>query len=131
MSGSRLNRRTVGILLVVLLVRMMSPAGFMPGDLSAGDSLVVICPTGLPSDFLDSTQDHSHHGQDTDGIDILLSDPPEYCPFGLVLNAQHISPEAVIHAFVVGEEAVPDPPALASSNNLRATRPIRGPPVIS
>jgi hypothetical protein len=52
--------------MVALVARLLSPAGFMPGDLSAGDSLIVVCPTGLPSGFLESNaSDHDHHNQDT------------------------------------------------------------------
>jgi len=52
--------------LLAMLFKLAFPAGFMPGNLLAGEWLT-LCPQGLPSGVL--AEAAHHHGADTDSAD--------------------------------------------------------------
>ncbi|MBU1189009.1 MAG: hypothetical protein KKC01_08260 [Gammaproteobacteria bacterium] len=52
--------------LVAMLIKLVVPAGFMPGNLLAGEWLTV-CPQGLPAGLL--AQSPHHHGAGSDVAD--------------------------------------------------------------
>lgn len=52
--------------LIAMLMKLVVPAGFMPGDLLAGEWLTV-CPQGLPAGLL--AQSPHHHGAGSDVAD--------------------------------------------------------------
>ncbi len=82
------NRRTTGRLrllaLLALLLNIAYPAGYMPGDLTQGN-WVVICPDGLPQGVL-SDAHHGHGGDDHDHDESSNS----YCPLGSHLSAKYL-----------------------------------------
>jgi len=148
MQRQRVNSRVLGLLMVGLVMRLLSPAGFMPGDLLAGDSLIVVCPNGLPSGFLDASHASSHeatqgvsveadgggrhhHSPDTDGIDSQSPDSSGHCPFGLVVDPQQTAPDILVTTLPGEKGRVGDLPPPTITTRIRTNLPIRGPPVIS
>ncbi|KAA9132565.1 hypothetical protein F3N42_04920 [Marinihelvus fidelis] len=93
------------IALACLLVRAMVPAGFMPGDLLAGQ-FAAPCPTGFPAAFFTDepgqpAQAHHHdHGQaqdrgDGDDTPLDAQSLDNACPLGSALQAAAALPEVL------------------------------------
>lgn len=64
-----------------MLFKLVFPLGYMPGNLLAGEWLV-LCPQGLPAGLL--AADSHHHGADADDseADHSSSDQQRLCPLG-------------------------------------------------
>jgi len=55
------HRKPLLLLLAVIALRSIIPAGYMPGSLDSG-LLFVLCPDGMPSAFMQELVGHDHHG---------------------------------------------------------------------
>ena len=66
-------------MLAALMIRAVIPLGYMPGNLLAGE-FMVLCPTGLPASFALSAE-HHHHGDDAP-----MMDAERACPIGGALQ---------------------------------------------
>ena len=70
--------------LLAMLFKLVFPLGYMPGNLLAGEWLV-LCPQGLPAGLL-AADTHHHHGADADADDSSTdrssSDQQRLCPLG-------------------------------------------------
>jgi len=64
-----------------VLLRLIFPAGYMPGDATQG-GLINICHQGLPLGILDTS---THHHQDHS--DHLEIDSSNFCPLGFGLDS--------------------------------------------
>jgi hypothetical protein len=75
-AGQTSRRAAVLLALLGMSVRALIPMGYMPGDLLAGE-FVVLCPVGLPA----SMKHHGHHGYDG-----AVVDADRACPIGSALQ---------------------------------------------
>lgn len=75
------------ILFACLVLRAMIPSGYMPGNLLAGE-FMVLCPQGLPAPTL-----HAMH-HDHDDRQQVLFDADSSCPIGSVLLVAAPPPSA-------------------------------------
>jgi hypothetical protein len=109
--------------LVALLLQSLSPPGFMPGSLSSG-WLVVLCPEGLPADFLG--HGHHHHDPADAGTGHVDQGLGGHCPLGGMLNAAAAMSFAVSAAVLHATDPVSYPaylaPALARRTQSHLTR---------
>jgi len=108
----------------LLLFRAAFPLGFMPGDVAAGETLVVVCPDGLPAEFLADSHNHDHAGDDQQIAH------PDGCPFALML-----AQDAVIFGTSSMQATVPSEPGITEyplilAADLRRLVKIRAPPVL-
>ena len=83
MRGDRTPPRwcslAVRVLVLGLVVRSAIPLGYMPGNLLAGE-FMVLCPTGVPAELLQALSGHhAHHEMSTVDID-------RECPIGSALT---------------------------------------------
>ena len=72
-----LRRLALAVAAAGLLTRALIPLGYMPGNLLAGE-FMVLCPTGLPQAL--AAASHSHHGDDGP-----MLDADRACPIGVTL----------------------------------------------
>ncbi|MDZ7644299.1 MAG: hypothetical protein U5K76_08910 [Woeseiaceae bacterium] len=106
-SFSRRLRRTTGVALAACLVlRALIPGGYMPGNLLAGE-FMVLCPEGLPP--VDMMPGHAGHGDP----DLPALDADRSCPIGTALLAAAPAPEAGQVATLVRGAATGVPPAVS------------------
>jgi len=104
-SFSRRLRRTTGLALAAcLLLRALIPVGYMPGNLLAGE-LMVLCPEGLPA--LDMALAHAGHND----TDLPAMDADRSCPIGTALLAAAPAPEVGQVLALVRRAATDIPPA--------------------
>lgn len=90
-------RTAVSLLLsLLLLVQGLSPAGYMPAGLDSG-WLVMLCPEGLPTNFLAATDPHAGHHQHSSDSNDHHNSRTDYCQLGSTLDtpAVAISADAV------------------------------------
>lgn len=79
-AASSRGRALRAALALALLLRMAIPAGYMPGNVLAGE-FMVLCPEGLPAAVLQSLhKGHGHH-------DTPTLDADSACPIGTALQA--------------------------------------------
>lgn len=89
----RLRFCLLGLLLLSLFFRLLTPAGYMPAALATGGPLI-LCPDGLPGIEPAASTHHGAHG-DHAGHGGNNLDPahhhggfnPDVCPVGAVLGA--------------------------------------------
>lgn len=73
--------------LLAMLFKLVMPAGFMPGNLLAGE-WITLCPQGLPPGLLDQAAHHHgagsevDHGQTDDNTRNTAADHQQLCPLG-------------------------------------------------
>ena len=130
MRGAVINKRwrrlTNGLALLAMLVKLVSPAGFMPADLSDGHWLM-ICPDGLPSGVLDTGQhDHGHDGHG--GGDHPPQLGLDHCPIGAAVGAPSIVSHHVSFAFATLREPVAEIPRRPARKPYRISALARAPP---
>jgi len=63
----------------MLALRALIPLGYMPGNLLAGE-FVVLCPTGMPMEVMRALH-HDHHDSEQAVMDV-----DQTCPIGLALQ---------------------------------------------
>ena len=72
-------RPAVQLAVLALVVRAAIPLGYMPGNVFAGE-FMVLCPTGIPAAFMEAITGHQHgHGGHT-------IDADRDCPIGSALK---------------------------------------------
>jgi hypothetical protein len=116
-----------------LVLRALTPAGYMPAALADGTPFV-LCPNSTPGAgyFLDRGHDahsqHHHHGTDQKPS---ADSPWEFCPFGAAFAAAAPAPEMAptIEPGGTSDPAVA-PPVIPRSAPSRAFR-ARGPPAFA
>ena len=124
-SRNRIGMRVALATVSCLLLRATIPLGFMPGNVLAGE-FVVLCPAGLPADTVRQLH-HDHAGHDEKTVDMDAR-----CPIGTALQYAAAPPakadaEAGLSShqhYIV--ENLSEPPAQTSGH----TYFIRGPPRI-
>ena len=72
-------RLRLALMLAALMVRAVIPLGYMPGNVLAGE-FMVLCPTGLPAGFALSGEHHHHADTGT------MVDAERACPIGAALQ---------------------------------------------
>jgi hypothetical protein len=77
-----------------LILRAIIPLGYMPGNILAGE-FMVLCPSGLPAEVLRALQ-LTHHGHDKDVVDVDSS-----CPIGSALQPAWIPIDDAPLPFVI------------------------------
>lgn len=89
-----------GLALIALLMSIAYPAGYMPGDITQGE-WIVVCPDGLPDGFWpDNHGDHQDHGDDdTDHQDSNST----YCALGSHLSPKSLALPALEFACLVAQ----------------------------
>jgi len=113
-TSSVWRRLTVGALVSGLVLRSAIPLGYMPGNLLAGE-LMVLCPTGMPKAVLVILS--AHHVHDAD----VSVDADRDCPIGSALKPAWITDTGL------GDVAL-DTAQTATSTDLlisAVTRPVR------
>lgn len=75
----RLRRVMTKAAIAGLILRALIPLGYMPGNIFAGE-FMVLCPSGVPASFT-MALGHHHHGQDTTAVDA-----DQTCPIGTALQ---------------------------------------------
>jgi len=81
---------------VLLLVQGAMPSGYMPSAIDGGWP-VMLCPDGLPENFLsDRSHQHHHspetvHGSNEDGPSSDENSTTDYCPLGSALDTAVIA----------------------------------------
>ena len=73
------TRLLMSLGLATLALRSLIPLGYMPGDLLAGE-FVVLCPTGVPLEVMRQLH-RGHHDHDAKVVDVDQS-----CPVGSALQ---------------------------------------------
>lgn len=124
----KIRSRQMSIVLAAVVLRAIIPLGYMPGNLLAGE-FMVLCPTGLPAGVsISSTHDHHGHHDHGDGQDAMV-DADRACPIGAALKHVALPVETVeavpFVAFDVPPQAVPS--ALHPSRTAAPYQP-RAPP---
>ena len=81
-AGKRIRiRRLAGYAAVgALVLRALIPVGYMPGDLTAGE-FMVLCPNGPSGELILQAFGGAHHHHDGAGIDA-----DKACPIGVTLK---------------------------------------------
>ena len=84
-DNMRMTLRRLATFAVVagLLTRALIPTGYMPGNLLAGE-FMVLCPVGLPA--LAQSLGHGHHDGHDGGHDGAMVDADRACPIGAALS---------------------------------------------
>ena len=120
---SRSRRLAGGIAVAGLLARALIPLGYMPGNLLAGE-FMVLCPSGLPGQIAESP--HHHHGESE-----TVFDADRTCPIGAALQYAAIPTDLVEANVSVGFQEAPlaEPAALRGSKPLRLFH-ARAPPAV-
>ena len=72
-------RLRLALVLAALVMRAVIPLGYMPGNLLAGE-FMILCPTGLPAGFA-LPGEHHHHADDAPMVDAERA-----CPIGAALQ---------------------------------------------
>lgn len=112
------------LVLGALLLRALIPAGYMPGNLIAGE-FAVLCPTGLPAEVAHQL----HQGHLDDGEQQL--DMDSECPIGAALQLIAISSPATIDATTIHQPWYEMPGSEnAPAADRRRNYLIRGPPSV-
>ncbi|MEM7500812.1 MAG: DUF2946 family protein [Pseudomonadota bacterium] len=102
-SDSHTLRRLALAALLALAMRALIPLGYMPGNVLAGE-FMVLCPTGLPAGFL-VDEEHQHH----DHHDRGMVDADRACPIGTSLKyAAAAPPDIAVAPDVFHAHDVPD-----------------------
>lgn len=122
---------TIAALFVALATRSLIPLGYMPGNLLAGEYMV-LCPSGGGAMFLDDAAAHrhsAHTAHDSNAPHEQVAGVDERCPIGSVLlsgiatayadTSHEIPPVRYLCA------GVPSAPALRSRASSHSSR---GPP---
>ena len=130
MQGPAINRfrrrLTFRLAMFAMLVNLISPAGFMPADLSGGHWLMV-CPDGLPSGLIDTGHhDHGRTGHDAD--DRQMQFGLDQCPIGAAVSAPSIISQHDSVAFATIRELVAELPRLPARKPCRISALARAPP---
>lgn len=92
-AGKRIRlRRLVGYAAVgALVLRALIPVGYMPGNLTAGE-FMVLCPSGLSGELILQAIGGEHHHHADAGIDA-----DKACPIGVTLKyaaiPDHVVPD--------------------------------------
>ena len=127
--GSRvswLRRLAGGALLIALVTRSLIPLGYMPGDMLAGEP-VVLCPVASATTLALLGQDgshHHHHGSST------APSVDESCPIGSALLLDlAIDSTGIAQLFADISIASTSPAGIAYSVAPRQFYPARGPPL--
>jgi len=119
--AGRSGRTTLAVICLTLMLQSLAPPGYMAGSLEDGWP-VVLCPDGLPADFLDH---HHHHDATGSGHDVSLDG---HCPLGGVLDGAVALTGSVGTGTATGVESVIPPyvpPTFAHRYMIRVSR---GPP---
>ena len=127
---SRNLRRLALASLLALAMRALIPLGYMPGNVLAGE-FMVLCPTGLPAGFLVDAG-HQHHSSH-DSHDTGMVDADRACPIGTSLKYAAAAPPDI--AFAPDVFRAHDAPAvvLRVFHDSRPSRPFqpRAPPRVA
>ena len=128
----RWRRLTNRLATLAVLVKLVSPAGFMPADLSGGHWLM-ICPDGLPSGVFDNSQhDHGHGGHDKHDGPEGDDHPPQlgldHCPIGAAVGAPSIVSDHDSVACAAIRELVAEIPRLPALRPYQIAALARAPP---
>ncbi len=120
---SRSRRLAGGVAVAGLLARALIPLGYMPGNLLAGE-FMVLCPSGLPGQIAESL--HHHHGESE-----TVFDADRTCPIGAALQYAAIPTDVVDTDVSAGfrEAPVAEPVALLGLRPLRRFH-ARAPPAV-
>lgn len=104
-------------------MRALIPLGYMPGNVLAGE-FMVLCPTGLPLPAAESS--HRHHDESQ-----IMFDADRVCPIGAALQYAAIPVDLVEVSLSTGFQEAPiaEPLTLPAQKPLRLFR-VRAPPVI-
>jgi hypothetical protein len=118
--------------MLAMLVKLVSPAGFMPADLSGGHWLM-ICPDGLPSGVFDAgPHDHGHGGHGKYDGHGGGDHPPQLgldqCPIGAAVGAPSIVSHHVSFAFATLREPKAEIPRRPARQSCRISALARAPP---
>ena len=129
---TRKNRRHwLAAVCLALAVQSLFPAGYMPASLADGWP-VMLCPDGLPADFL-PTSGH-HHGAHHDHGDEAGDDPraSDDCALGKALQGQALpAPAALLPAADPVTDIAAPPRTVRITRRPETTRRARAPPTAS
>lgn len=116
-SKIRHGRLAVVMLFASLVVRAMIPNGYMPGNLLAGE-FMVLCPQGLPLPAAQAL--HHDHGAKNHGAENELSfDADRACPIGSALLAVAPPPAVTFPETLAAGRYVPQDPVVLPPQTLR------------
>ena len=91
------TRRNNGALILLgiacLALRAIVPAGYMPGNLLAGE-FMVLCPVGMPAGI--AQQLHADHGDHERGV----LDADRSCPIGSALQPAYLPQDVIQASFI-------------------------------
>ena len=110
---TRSGRLAAGVAVAGLLARALIPLGYMPGNLLAGE-FMVLCPSGLTGQIAESL--HHHHGESE-----TVFDADRACPIGAALQYAGIPTDVVEANVSAGFQEAP----LAEPRVLRGLKPLR------
>jgi hypothetical protein len=127
-----MGRWVISILLMVLVVRALVPAGYMPS--TERPFSFQICPDGFPAQLLKSShaEHHHHHGGGDDEQPSPDSVRAEHCVFGVAASAGP-APESLLLSAVPPTQArvqLETETAILSPQRFRQP-PSRAPPAFS
>jgi len=109
---------------MTLAIRALIPVGYMPGDMTAGE-IVVLCPTGMPAEVMQALH-RGHHDHDQSVVDVDRS-----CPIGTALQPDFIPPDFVeIFTFVSAARSVSFYESVDYVGDVIRRYESRGPPVV-
>lgn len=120
----RIRRFAAGLALIGLVARAMIPLGYMPGNLLAGE-FMVLCPSGLPANVAHAL--HNHHDAAT-----VTVEADKACPIGAALQYAALPTDAAatVQATPMQPAESPDPVSLQGLKPLRLFL-ARAPPTVN
>ena len=118
-----IRRFAAGLALLGLIARALIPLGYMPGNLLAGE-FMVLCPSGLPANLAHAL--HDHHDAAT-----VTVEADRACPIGAALTYAAMPTEAVPTAATALSQSTGaiEPESLLGSKPLRLFQ-VRAPPTV-
>lgn len=90
-ASRKVRRLHWSLLMAAIVLRAVIPLGYMPGNLLAGE-FMVLCPTGLPA-HTSLASAHAHHGDDA-----AMLDADQACPIGAALKQAALPPDITFAA---------------------------------
>lgn len=119
----RIRRIAAGVAIIGLLARALIPLGYMPGNLLAGE-FMVLCPSGLPG-RVGASLHHHHETSET------AFDADRTCPIGAALQYAALPTDVVEADLSAGFRQAPpaEPLTLHDLKPLRVFRARAPPPV--
>lgn len=110
----RIRRIAAGLALTGLVARALIPLGYMPGNLLAGE-FMVLCPSGLPANIAHAL--HDHH----DAATTITIEADKTCPIGAALQYAALPTDAAPSA----RSAPMLPARSANPGSLQGLKPLR------